>query len=70
MIEGPKSLAKDQELKQKIQELVELTGKPQDVVAVAMHDCDNDAEKAAVALLEGDGEEQMVSIPIKTLMNS
>ncbi|XP_028399124.1 ubiquitin-associated protein 2-like [Dendronephthya gigantea] len=37
----------------KIQKIVEMTQKPQDEVAIALHDCDNNIDSAVLNLLEG-----------------
>ncbi|GAB6019912.1 hypothetical protein CHUAL_001444 [Chamberlinius hualienensis] len=43
----------DPDLQTKIRQLVELTGKTVDEVSVALHDCDNDINRAGDMLIEG-----------------
>lgn len=43
----------DPDLQSKIRQVVELTGKSSDEVSVALHDCDNDPNRAVIMLLEG-----------------
>ena len=44
----------DNELKAKIEQIVELTGSSRDDAVVALHDCDNDTAKAIDMILEGE----------------
>ena len=44
----------DNELKAKIEQIVELTGSSRDEAVVALHDCDNDTAKAINMILEGE----------------
>ena len=36
---------------------MEMTGKSEDAVALALHDCGHDLERAALMLLEGEDEQ-------------
>ena len=42
-------------------QLMNLTGKSEDVVVIALHDAENDADRAVMMLLEGGDEKVMVS---------
>ncbi len=44
----------DIDLKDKIEQIIELTGSTRDEAVVALHDCDNDTAKAIDMILEGD----------------
>ncbi|XP_054160330.1 ubiquitin-associated protein 2-like [Oppia nitens] len=44
----------DNDIKAKIDQIVELTGASRDDAVVALHDCDNDVSKAVDMILEGD----------------
>ncbi|KAH9500843.1 hypothetical protein Btru_073146 [Bulinus truncatus] len=46
----------DPKTKKLVTELMELTGKSEDVVVIALHDAENDADRAVNMLLEGDEE--------------
>lgn len=46
----------DPVLQKKVNQVVELTGRSKDEVIVALHDCDNDANRAINHLLEGDDQ--------------
>merc|ERR1712012_865184 len=41
-----------------VKELMNLTGKSEDVVVIALHDAENDADRAVMMLLEGGDEKQ------------
>lgn len=43
----------DPDLQKKIEQVMELTGKCSDTAIIALHDCDNDSERAVNMLLEG-----------------
>ncbi|XP_055868175.1 protein lingerer isoform X2 [Biomphalaria glabrata] len=48
----------DPKTKKLVDELMELTGKSEDVVVIALHDAENDADRAVNMLLEGDNEQR------------
>ncbi|CAL1294429.1 unnamed protein product [Larinioides sclopetarius] len=45
------------DLKDKVERIIEITGKTSDAALVALHDCDNDSNRAAIMLLEGNQDE-------------
>ncbi|KAG1668549.1 Protein lingerer [Nymphon striatum] len=53
LINDVKNTEADPELQAKVSQVMELTGKSSDDVIVALHDCDNDVQKAVNMLLEG-----------------
>ncbi|XP_064646872.1 ubiquitin-associated protein 2-like isoform X2 [Lineus longissimus] len=54
---GDKQSVEDPELQQKVMQLMDLTQKSHDEVVIALHDCDNDANRASIMLLEGDNDQ-------------
>ncbi|GFY67187.1 protein lingerer [Trichonephila inaurata madagascariensis] len=45
------------DLKDKVERIIEVTGKTTDAALVALHDCDNDSNRATIMLLEGNQDE-------------
>ncbi|XP_035220242.1 protein lingerer-like isoform X2 [Stegodyphus dumicola] len=45
------------DLKDKVEKIIEITGRTSDAALVALHDCDNDSNRAAIMLLEGNQDE-------------
>lgn len=46
----------DPDLKNKIKQVMDATRKSEDEVCTALHDCDNDLDRAVNMLLEGEGQ--------------
>ncbi|XP_015908503.1 ubiquitin-associated protein 2 isoform X2 [Parasteatoda tepidariorum] len=45
------------DLKDKVERIIEITGRTKDDALVALHDCDNDSNRATIMLLEGNEDE-------------
>ncbi|XP_059165649.1 protein lingerer-like isoform X3 [Physella acuta] len=56
-IMGNNQTKADPKTEKLVKELMEMTGKSEDVVVIALHDSGNDAERAANMLLEGDEQQ-------------
>lgn len=54
LINDPKSYP---DIKAKVESIIEITGRTSDAALVALHDCDNDSNRAAIMLLEGNQDE-------------
>lgn len=50
------SKTEDPDLKDKIKQVMDATRKTEDEVCTALHDCDNDPDRAVNMLLEGMGQ--------------
>jgi len=49
------SRSEDPDMKNKIKQVMDATRKSEDEVCTALHDCDNDLDRAVNMLLEGSG---------------
>ncbi|KAH8039770.1 hypothetical protein HPB51_008702 [Rhipicephalus microplus] len=47
----------DPDIKNKVQQVMEVTGQSSDAVVIALHDCDNDPTRAITMLIEGNKQE-------------
>lgn len=59
----------DPDIKQKVHELMEMTGKTSDAVAIALHDCSYDLASAVLMLVDGDQNEGKWETSVKKKKN-